>query len=296
MGVTGAIGVNAGHCCSDQTYAQAGSGYKVRRMIRLLKRLLPWHVRRILSFARTAFANRKPPFHGVYSDFKGVPPTEGYNNQGWSDSSRFAAERARDQIGAKIPSIMPHSKSLLPMLIASRKKPIRILDFGGAAGLDFGNLSASLGAIPRDVSYVVVDMPGTCEVGRTTWQKEKVTFISELPPETERFDIVYAYSSFQYLDDFREGLKKLAAYRPEAILLCHHPVHFGKSFVRCQSNMGAGLEVPQWVFGFDDLTEAMRALGYHLSFREWTTAEYNVDNYEDAYKAGRTANLMFVPR
>jgi putative methyltransferase (TIGR04325 family) len=266
------------------------------RMKSLLKRLVPWYVRKTIGFARTSFASRKPPFHGVYADFASVKQTPGYNDQGWSDSSRFAAAQARNQIGEKIPSLMPHSKSLLPMLIMSRKGPVRILDFGGAAGLDFGNLSASLGAIPRDVSYVVVDTPGTCEAGRTIWQSENVTFASELPPGSERFDIVYAYSSLQYLDDFREGLRKIAAYRPAAILLCHHPIHFGKSFVRCQRNMGAGLEVPQWVFGFGDLTEAMLALGYHLSFREWTTAEYNVDNYEEAYRAARTANLMFVPR
>jgi len=33
---------------------------------------------------------------------------------------------------------MPRSDSLLPMLLASRKESIRILDFDGAAGLDFG--------------------------------------------------------------------------------------------------------------------------------------------------------------
>ena len=265
-------------------------------MMKFLKRMLPWHLRRSIGFARTSYSSRKPPFYGVYSDFQAVPPTQGYNDQGWSDSSRFQAERARDQIGAKIPPVMPHSKSLLPMLVAARNEPIRILDFGGAAGLDFGNLAASLGAIPENVSYVVVDTPGTCEAGRITWQNGKVTFASELPPETERFDIVYAYSSLQYLSDFREGLGKLVAYKPEVILLCHHPVHLGKSFVRCQNNMGSRLEVPQWVFGFDDLTEAMLALGYRISFREWTAAQYNVDNYEDDYKAGRTANLVFVPR
>lgn len=260
----------------------------------LLKRLLPWHLRRTIGFARSSFAGRKPPFRGVYADFLGVRRTPGYNNQGWSDTSKIAATRARSQIGEKIP-ILSHSKSLLPMLIAPRKGFTRILDFGGAAGLDFGNLSAALGAISPNISYVVVDTPGTCEVGRAIWQAERVTFVSELPPETERFDIVYAYSSLQYLDDFRGALGRLASYRPEAILLCHHPIHFGKSFVRCQTNMGTGLEVPQWAFGYDDLTETMLAHGYRLSFREWTTAEYNVDNFEDEYKASRTANLMFLP-
>jgi putative methyltransferase (TIGR04325 family) len=266
------------------------------RVMNLLKRLLPWHIRRTIGAARSSFASRKPPFHGVYKDFSGIKQTLGYDDQGWADSSKFAAMRARSQIGERIPSLMPHSKSLLPMLVTLRKGPVRILDFGGAAGLDFGNIAASLGAILENVSYVVVDKAGTCEAGCSIWKNERITFIFELPPEFERFDIVYAYSSLQYLNDFREGLRKFAAYQPEAILLCHHPVHFGKSFVRCQSNMGASLQVPQWVFGFDDLTEAMLAHGYHLGFREWTTAEYNVDNYEDDYKAGRTANLMFVRR
>lgn len=262
----------------------------------LLKRLLPWYLRRTLAYARTSYASRKPPFQGAYPDFGMIKQTPGYGDQGWSESSKFAAKRARDQIGTKIPSVMPHSKNLLPILIANRKGPVRILDFGGAAGLDFGNLSASLGGIPKDVSYMVVDTPGTCAAGRSIWEGENVAFTSELPAETERFDIVYAYSAIQYVDDFRHGLKKFAAYQPESILLCHHPIYFGESFVRCQSNMGAGLEVAQWVFGFDDLIKTMSDLGYQLSFREYTPAEYNVDNYADDSKAGRTANLMFVPK
>lgn len=262
----------------------------------LLKRLLPWHLRRTIAYARTSYASRKPPFHGVYPDFGMIKQTPGYSDQGWSESSKLAANRAHDQIGAKIPSVMPHSKNLLPMLIAGRGRPVRILDFGGAAGLDFGNLSASLGAIPKDVSYMVVDTPGTCAAGRSIWEGENVSFTSEFPAETERFDIVYAYSAIQYLHDFRDGLRKFVAYQPEAILLCHHPIYFGDSFVRCQSNMGPGLEVPQWVFGFDDLTDTMSNLGYQLSFREWTPAEYNVDNYAEDSRVGRTANLLFVPR
>jgi hypothetical protein len=51
---------------------------------------------------------------------------------------------------------MPRSESLLPMQLASRKELIRILDFDGAAGLDFGNLAASLGAIPQDACWCLV--------------------------------------------------------------------------------------------------------------------------------------------
>lgn len=272
-----------------------------------LQKILPWHLRQTLSAARFFHAKRKPTFEGAYTRFDdapaGIAGAKAWRENAWTASSRAQAEKWRAQVGAALPESAQFSKALLPMLVAAatREGPLRILDFGGGAGLDYAHLLAALGdargGTRIDVAYHVVDMPESCEVGRVAWRDDSRITFSDAPPSSgTRFDVVYAFCSAFLVEDFRKLFATFAGYRPAHILLCKTPVHEGPSFVRRQINLGPAMENAQWAFGLDDLIEALEPHGYTLTYRGYGEDSYNVDNYDDAHAVGRMANLLFSRR
>src|SRR6186997_1216399 len=151
-----------------------------------LKKILPWHVRRALAHARRFYGLRKPPFQGVYERFSDVPASspvvdEAWRSAAWTETARRGAEQARASMGAAFPENIPPSRALLPTLVAGflagRPGPLRILDFGGAAGQDYAHLRASLAGLETELRYHVVDVPESCEVGRRLWKDDaRVSF------------------------------------------------------------------------------------------------------------------------
>jgi hypothetical protein len=139
-------------------------------------------------------------------------------------------------------------------------------------------------------------MEGACTAGRAVWgDRPNVTFCTELPGNNASFDIVYAFSAVHCVEDFRFVLRRFSEYKPKAILLCKHPIHLGTTFARGQVNMGTGFELTQWALGLDDVESTLAECGYRLTFRALGEDDYNVDNFDDDHKVGRTANLVFSP-
>ncbi len=137
---------------------------------------LPWAVRHSLRATRKYLAQNTPPFRGVYKSFDDLPTTIGYDHQDWSTNSLKVATKAKNMIGHPPPSDIAPSKSLLGVavstMLASKnedEKNVRILDFGGAGGLDYGILRALTHENGNVESYHVVDVPGACEAGREVW-------------------------------------------------------------------------------------------------------------------------------
>lgn len=181
------------------------------------------------------------------------------------------------------------------MLPFTGKNGLRILDFGGAGGLDYGYLRAMTGdACPR-LAYHVVDVPGACDGGKRAWEGDpRITFSSDLPPSSERFDLVYAYSAIHCVPDYKTLLTGLARYGARVMLFCKHPVHEGRAFVRKQVNMGVGREVPQWVLSLPEMQAILKAHEYTLLFRASGEDLYNVDNYDGQYRVEGTLNMVFA--
>jgi putative methyltransferase (TIGR04325 family) len=277
-----------------------------RTMRSLLKKILPWHLRRTLMWARYYHARRKPPFAGVWNEFPEAAPTSPWSANIWTGSSRHHADKARRRYLADTATAIPDnpqpSKALLPFLVSTLpgygSRAIRILDFGGAGGVDFAHLAAALGNPPAPLLQVlVVDMPESCDAGREVWRDEaRISFSSRLPNESEQFDIVYADGAVHMVEDTTALLAAFAAYRPTYLLFCKTSMHEGPAFVRKQVNMGPDLENPQWVLDFDGFRKRIESLGYDLTYRGYGEDSYNVDNYPAEYRAGRTVNLLFRRR
>jgi putative methyltransferase (TIGR04325 family) len=168
---------------------------------------------------------------------------------------------------------------------------LNILDFGGAAGVDFANLLAAVDP-SIDLRYLVVDFPKVCAVGRDHWRDDKRISFSETLPQTAQFDLVYSWSSIQYLPDPLSLLARFASYGPAAILLAGSPFTSGDAFVRAQVNQS--VPFPQWVLSLPKVEQRLRECGYAMAFHVAGEDDYNVDNYPPRYRVPNSASLLFL--
>jgi len=250
---------------------------------------LPYAPRRFFNDLIRNGVRRPPPFSGVYSSFEDVP-----NVCYPADETRYEFARSgltvrRDEASDLV--ILGRQHTLLPMAVGMARKPnLRILDFGGSGGIDFvGVREATSGS---EIKYHVVETPATCAAGRSLWPDEPaISFSETMPDEAERFDIVYSWSSVQYVSNPIELLVSFTRYCPEAVLICASPFA-KKAFVRMQ---GRGkIRYPQWVISLPDARRAMAEAGYELTFFSTDENEYNVDNFDSEHRVAHSAMLLFM--
>jgi putative methyltransferase (TIGR04325 family) len=262
----------------------------LKRLVRSIVSRLPWHLRRTAEAAIVNWGARRPPFAGVYASFDEIPASIPSHDQ-----ARSAAGRATDSQRDDGPLRLRHLSRgfaialLSATLSGANRTKLRILDFGGGGGADFAGLLAALGA-DFDVTYHIVELPEVCEVGRKAWAHEnRIRYSSELPDS--QFDIVYAWSSIQYVPDPIAKLRELARHSNRAVLVMGS--YFStNAFVRAQVNQSR--PYPQWVVSLPELERAMNAEGFRLVFRAAGDENYNVENYEAEYRVSNSASLLFL--
>jgi putative methyltransferase (TIGR04325 family) len=156
---------------------------------------LPWGMRKLAAFIALhgywKLLISKQAFRGVYRSFDEIPGGVLSNQH---ELARFAAEGARspriDQASG-LP-VLRLNHQLLPLvaaILSETLSPLRILDFGGAAGVDYQNV---LHALPnaQDIKYHVVDLPAVCGVGRRKWRDDaRISFHETVPDAEARFDL-----------------------------------------------------------------------------------------------------------
>ncbi len=256
---------------------------------------LPWGMRKLTAFLALyrpiGLLLSRPHFAGVYASFDQVPDASLLDPQ----VLVRAAERNKASLKRDGPTGLPllgHSHSLLPLVVAmlATQMPIRILDFGGAAGSDFRNLTSAI-SDRAELDYNVVDLPEVCEAGRRLWQDDKrISFSAELPRDGAQFDLVYSSWAILYVPEPLGLLAKLASYNARAILLINAPFTRRDAFVRVQTNY----KVPSWVLSLPDVERVMRECGYRLAFHVAGDVDHNVDNYPPDLRVSNVASLLFL--
>jgi putative methyltransferase (TIGR04325 family) len=269
----------------------------MRNLAKRLVAVLPWKMRKLVMFFAEHGLVDPPPFSGVYASFGAVLGTMKAAEDNMVEAATRGISRApRFDESTKLPHLR-RAHSLMPLvtaLLANQQQagqPFRILDFGGAAGVDFANLLAALRAT-ADIRYRVIDLPKVCVVGRARWQHDtRISFDHTLPASAE-FDLVYGWSSIQYVPEPLELLTRFASYSPKAILLAGSHFTAGKAFVRAQVNLP--VPFPQWVLNLADVERRMSECGYRLAYHVAGDEDYNVDNYPPAYRVPNSASLLFL--
>jgi putative methyltransferase (TIGR04325 family) len=253
----------------------------------------PLPVRREIGRLIRRIRKRDRPFAGVYSAFWTVPEGTGFSSEKYSRDARTKALASRTE---KLDLGLSHqrhpSKIALPLvasLIARERRPLRVLDFGGGAGVD----ASILAAMPKlDFRYHVVDLDPMVAAGREVWaDQESITFSSELPPSGAQYDLVYAWSAIQYHENPLVLLERFADYNPAAILLVFHPIG-ASTFIRGQVNLG--VSVPHWVLGIDDIKDHLSALGYSFAAGAWSGRQYNLESFDEEHRHVGMADLLFL--
>jgi len=268
----------------------------MRSFVKRVIARLPWKLRKLVMFFVEHGLISLPPFSGVYATFDEV---SGSMRVAEGDQAAAAARGIaggpRFDEATKLPRLQ-RARSLLPLAVAMLASgrlaaPFRILDFGGAAGVDYANLLSAV-HLNIDVRYYVVDLPAVCAVGRARWQHDaRVSFDETLPPSAA-FDLVYSWSSIHYVPDPLRLLGQFAIYQPAAILLAGSPFTSGRAFVRAQVNQS--VPFPQWVLSLPDVEHCMREKGYGLVYHVAGEDDYNVDNYPPEYRVPNSASLLFL--
>ena len=269
----------------------------MRKLAKGAVALLPWKLRKLVMFFVEHGLVSPPPFSGVYASFTDVPGTMKVAEEDQAAAAERGVARGPSLDEATKLPLLGRARSLLPLvaaLLAAKRQtnePLRILDFGGAAGIDFANLIAAIRET-SNIRYHVVDLPKVCAVGRAKWQDDpRISFCDTLPISAQ-FDLVYGWSSIQYVVDPLELLTQFTSYSPRAILIAGSPFTSGKAFVRAQVNQS--VPFPQWVLSLGEVERRMSKCGYYLAYHVAGEDDYNVDNYPPTHRVANSASLLFL--
>jgi putative methyltransferase (TIGR04325 family) len=261
---------------------------------------LPWGLRklarRLTSFVKvhgfSALFVSKPTFRGVYSSFADVDGSVDLVKGEIASSSVANLMGVRSDPATTLPLLDQH-RELLPAavaLLARKEQTLKILDFGGGAGVDCRNLLNSLPS--ADVTYCVVDLLEVCEKAKPLWKEEtRISFLSSLPQQGA-FDLVYSWGAIHYVPEPLNLFRRFTEYQPRAILIVGSPFTSGKAFVREQLNRSKPF--PQWVLSLPEVSDAMRSYGYRLALHVVHEHDYNVDGYAAGFRIPNSTSLLFL--
>ena len=101
-------------------------------------------------------------------------------------------------------------------------RPLRVIDFGGAAGGHFITLDSD----QRDLieSWTVVETPQMAKQARESLDIPKLNFIDNLEDVSGKPDLILASSSLQYVDDFDGYFEALLALEAEFLCIDRTPM------------------------------------------------------------------------
>lgn len=239
---------------------------------------------------------RRQPRHvwrGVYRRFADVP------NRGETYNSARLAEMTvsftRD-VSLRPEAHVPRDGGLLAMLassLARPEQPVRIVDFGGGAGVDYILLRHVTRGRPFALDYLVIDHEVTCAQARALHRDGGDIRFAPSLDEVTAADIVHASASLPYVEDWRAMLARLFGFGATYVMISNVMVGTAPTFVTGQYNLGSST-VPYWFFGRQDLLAVADTARYRLALEVRTGADYDQTNFPAELRPGRAHNLVFA--
>jgi putative methyltransferase (TIGR04325 family) len=199
-----------------------------------------------------------------------------------SQNKRFIANIVSDE-NAYLP--------LIASIISSDRNPVNILDFGGGMGISFIHL---LSCAPNAdaIHYYIVENSAVVALGRQLFPNSKIHFLTELPSQQIKFNLVYLSSSLQYIENYSALIDKLCQYQPEYILFVKLSAGEIPTYATCQRNLG-GTKIAYWFLNVFEIEAILNKNGYSLIFKNALGREYNQDNFPENYRLHKAINLLF---
>ncbi|MDD5195984.1 MAG: methyltransferase, TIGR04325 family [Candidatus Omnitrophica bacterium] len=260
----------------------------------ILKQITPPVFLCLYRKCRRFFGAKLYTWEGIYSNYRDVPIRgEGQDGPTWIEFAKKEVEKAKS--AGCPPMEIAGEQSLLAFLasvLGKTKEKIRILDFGGALGIDFINLLNHLvGKISFD--YYVIESERMCQEGRRLFKDDgRIHFLDSLPADIGGIDIVHLDSALQYIDDYRGLLKRLCQSRAKYFLFVRLSAVETSTFATAQVNL-PGMTLAYWFINLNEIIEIMSEFGYALIFKSSSDNIYNQDNFPERYRMKRGYNLLF---
>jgi putative methyltransferase (TIGR04325 family) len=243
---------------------------------------------------RRSVARETPHWEGVYSSPSQVEESgPGFGGDTWLSMTRnFTVEAiARSSAGTLCELVRSDVQMLAVVCTTFGDAPVRILDFGGGMGIGYVLLRGALSARAK-LDYAVLEGERVCEGGESLLRdRSELRFLRELPANGT-FDIVYASSSMQYIQELDSLLARFAAYRPRFVLFGDVPAGDVPTFWCAQLTV-PGSRIAYSFLSLSSLVDAMAKLGYALVVRGVTERAIHVDNLPATHRVPRTSNLLF---
>lgn len=237
-------------------------------------------------------------WQGIYADFAEAGGGAQAFSQGvWAGDVRRATESALalNRAGS-VPAAVCGDDALLPLLctlLPQSSTRLRVVDFGGGAGISYAALCAAI-ALPRELEYVVIETSRVAQEGARLFAADSaIRFLPDVPAELGSVDVVFISTALQYIDDWKTTLARLAGLGPRYFLLSRLSAGDVQTYVAAQMNV-EGARIPYRFLNFAEVVAVMDRLGYALRFKCASTSEIKQENYPSTHRLGRACNLLFA--
>lgn len=253
-----------------------------------------------------AIEKSKKEFHiweGIYKNFKEAPMVgSGFSGNTWNSRSLAKATRLIKLTEEKkaIPEFVAYRENLLPILTAMlpKKKPLKIIDFGGNLGQEYLAILHSTNLKPKDIKYIVVENGEVCAVGKKLFKgKDGIQFVSELP-RASSVDIIHIGSTLQYIEDWRGLVKQFAQFTPSYILFTDLQAGDIPTFATSQNYYDS--KMPVWYFNIREIVKEFKKLGFELLHRSTFRGSFlgkeqdrPMQNLPKKFRLKNACNLLF---
>lgn len=236
---------------------------------------------------------------GIYQSFDEVfVEASAFDSDRWLNASE---EKLIQKLKAKKQSGLTDSPlPIVVSMLATSKKRITCLDFGGGVGLHYLNVKECV-LCDIDLSYTIVDGKKSCEVAKKHLSIFNDVEFTDILPSNKIFDIVHVSSAMQYIDDWKALLREFANYVPEYLVFSDLVAGDNKTFISHQNYYG--LKIPYRFYNLNEFIAVVEKLGYRLIYQSMffadTLGRYThipMNNFPADMQVGYAKNLIFVRR
>jgi len=247
------------------------------------------------SYRRLNQVRQNYTWEGIYQHMRDVPTVNA--SYGYSERVREMSVQAAgflaDMRAGQIACLWHDFLASVAATTSASSGKLRVLDFGGAVGSGFIQLCTVLPKATT-LEYHVVDLPEMCAAGRILFADEpRIYFHTAVANVIDKPDIVYVSSVLQYIEDYAERLRTLAAVGARWLILARVATGNIPTYATRQLNL-PGQVLPYWFLNRDELVNLLQHGGYRLAHEGLADREYDQSNFPETHRIGRMRNLLFV--